>query len=169
MGSLWGCRGPNIYCHFIWNKRKLILLKLSRNDFRNTPSNSPPVSSNLISWLWAFTLWLKPTTCCQDLSEPIRLLLSNFKPFSFLSLWSVAHLNIRSLNNKSLLCHDFITLNNWDYFSITETWLSQGDSSPLVEATLTHLTHLHQLWLHFCLTYLFWFDIISTSWFYGNL
>ena len=53
-------------------------------------------------------------------------------------------LNIRSLNNKSFLCHDFITFNNLDFFIITETWLSEGDCSPLIEATPPDFTHLHQ-------------------------
>ena len=34
-------------------------------------------------------------------------------------------LNVRSLNNKSLLCHDFITFKILDFFFIiTETWLT---------------------------------------------
>ena len=53
-------------------------------------------------------------------------------------------LNIRSLNNKSFLCHDFITFNNLDFFIITETWLSQGDSSPLIEANPPNFLHLNQ-------------------------
>ncbi|XP_068615671.1 uncharacterized protein, partial [Brachionichthys hirsutus] len=52
--------------------------------------------------------------------------------------------NVRSLNNKSFLCHDFITLNNLDFFIITETWLPEGDYSALIEATPPDYTHLNQ-------------------------
>uniref|UniRef100_A0A3Q3FGG3 Serpin domain-containing protein n=1 Tax=Labrus bergylta TaxID=56723 RepID=A0A3Q3FGG3_9LABR len=44
-------------------------------------------------------------------------------------------LNIRSLNNKSFICLDFINHNNLDFFIVTETWLTMGDCSPLIEAT----------------------------------
>lgn len=42
------------------------------------------------------------------------------------------------------MCHDFITFNKLDFFILTETWLSQGDCSPLIEATPPDFTHLHQ-------------------------
>ncbi|XP_065809456.1 uncharacterized protein [Labrus bergylta] len=53
-------------------------------------------------------------------------------------------LNIRSLNNKSFICLDFINHNNLDFFIVTETWLTMGDCSPLIEATPPDFTHLHQ-------------------------
>lgn len=53
-------------------------------------------------------------------------------------------LNVRSINNKSFLCNDFITSNNLDFFILNETWLTQGDCTSLIEATPPDYIFLNQ-------------------------
>jgi len=50
-------------------------------------------------------------------------------------LANVGLLNIRSPNNKSFLCHNFITSHKLDFFVITDTWLSDEDCSSPKDAT----------------------------------
>lgn len=51
---------------------------------------------------------------------------------------SICLLNVRSINNKSFIIHDFIIDNNIDFFLATETWLIPGVSCGLNEALPTN-------------------------------
>lgn len=56
---------------------------------------------------------------------------------------SFALLNVRSLVNKAFICIDLITSYNTDFFLLTQTLLSDGDSVNLIECSPPGYTFLN--------------------------
>ena len=70
-----------------------------------------------------------------------RQLASHCPPTS--SFVKMCLLNVRSLSNKTLICHDLILSSNTDFFMLTETWLRPGDNVPLNETCPSNFSYFN--------------------------
>ena len=70
-----------------------------------------------------------------------RQLASHCPPTS--SFVKMCLLNVRSLSNKTFICHDLILSSNTDFFMLTETWLRPGDNVPLNETCPSNFSYFN--------------------------